>query len=163
MTRHRTSAGIALLCVAAAVGLAGCGGGTDTTVSARNVSGVGTVLVDQAGHALYSPEQEADGTILCTATCASIWIPLGVPSGQMSPTATDDLASRVGVVKRPDGSEQVTFDGKPLYTFVEDRSPGAVTGNGFEDSFGATSFTWRVVGPGPVSTGTTPGTQGYGY
>jgi hypothetical protein len=34
-----------------------------STVSARVVDGVGTVLVDAHGAALYTPDQEADGTL----------------------------------------------------------------------------------------------------
>jgi hypothetical protein len=48
----------------------------------------------------------------------------------------------------------VTFDGKPLYTFVQD-SPGQATGNGVMDSFGGTSFTWSaaMTGGAPASSG----------
>jgi hypothetical protein len=38
-----------------------------------------------------------------------------------------------------------------------------VTGNGFADTFGGTSFTWRVAAPGPVSGGSTSTGGGYGY
>ena len=47
-------------------------------------------------------------------------------------------------VKRPDGTSQVTFNGKLLYTFYED-SPGEVGGDGFDDAFGGMKFTWHVV------------------
>jgi predicted lipoprotein with Yx(FWY)xxD motif len=168
MTAFKTYASIALLSLVTAVGLAACGGGSSSTgssaagdVSTKDVSGVGTVLVDAKGQALYSPEQEASGKILCTDSCTSIWVPLDLPSGQTAATAPDGIGSRLGVVTRPDGSKQVTFDGKPLYTFVEDGSPGTVTGNGAKDSFGGTSFTWHVVSPGSTTTGGT-GT-GYGY
>ena len=50
-----------------------------------------------------------------------------------------------------EGGSQVTFGGKPLYTFVQD-SPGQVTGNGVTDSFGGTSFTWTVASTGQVSS-----------
>jgi predicted lipoprotein with Yx(FWY)xxD motif len=57
----------------------------------------------------------------------------------------------------------VTYERKPLYTFAEDPSPGEVTGNGFADDFGGTSFTWHVAAPGSVSGGTTSTEGGYGY
>lgn len=57
----------------------------------------------------------------------------------------------------------MTYEGKPLYTFAEDPSPGEVTGNGFADDFGGTSFTWHVAAPGSVSGGTTSTEGGYGY
>ena len=74
----------------------------------------------------------------------------------------------VGTVKRPDGEQQVTFRGRPLYTFTEE-GPGQLTGDGFKDSFGGTSFTWRAVfapgGAPPASSTTTApaGSSGYGY
>ena len=74
-------------------------------------------------------------------------------------------AGNVGVVKRPDGTRQVTLDGMPLYTFVQD-SPGQITGDGFQDKFGGMSFTWHVVlAGGSKGTGTTAaGSSGsYGY
>ena len=68
---------------------------------------------------------------------------------------------------RPDGTSQVTFGGKALYSFVQD-SPGKVTGNGVSDSFGGTSFTWTAATTGATSadssstsTGSSSGGGGY--
>ena len=91
--------------------------------------------------ALYSPDQEANGKVLCTGACESFWKPLEPGTG--APTAESGVA-RLAVIMRPDGSQQVTDDGKPLYTFSED-SPGKVTGNDFSDDFGGQQFTWHVV------------------
>jgi predicted lipoprotein with Yx(FWY)xxD motif len=136
--------------------------GSGETVSVVDVSGVGDVLVDAQGDALYSPDQEAGGKVLCTDSCAAIWVPLTIPSGE-EPTGPSEVSSQLGVVKRPDGTEQVTFDEKPLYTFVEDSEPGTVTGDGLTDAFGGTSFTWHVAATGPVSSGSTSTGGSYGY
>ena len=101
-------------------------------------------LVDSRGDALYTPDQEASGKILCTGSCESIWMPL-MATGSMQPTASADVTGKVGTVKRPDGSEQVTLNGAPLYTFAEDGGPGNVTGDGVSDQFDGQSFTWHVV------------------
>ena len=106
-----------------------------------SVDGVGTVLVDSNGDALYSPSQEANGMIQCTGSCAQIWKPLTAAG---APTGSADVTGKLGTVKRPDGTEQVTLDGAPLYTFTED-SPGQVNGDGFQDSFGGKDFTWHVL------------------
>jgi predicted lipoprotein with Yx(FWY)xxD motif len=51
------------------------------------------------------------------------------------------------VAERPDGTRQVTLDGRRLYTFVQDE-PGEVTGDGFSDAFDGQQFTWHVVSVG---------------
>ncbi len=89
-------------------------------------------------------------------------------------TAASGVSGKLGTVKRPDGSTQVTLDGAPLYTFTEDPGPGQATGDGVMDSFGGQSFTWHVVSAGGAagSSATTPstttssgsgGNSSYGY
>jgi predicted lipoprotein with Yx(FWY)xxD motif len=113
------------------------GTGSDT-VSTKSVSGVGTVLVDSKGNVLYSNNQDTGSKMACTASCQTIWPALMASGGQ--PTSSDSaVQAKLGVA-----NGQVTFDGKPLYTFVED-SPGQATGNGFMDSFDGTSFTWTAA------------------
>jgi predicted lipoprotein with Yx(FWY)xxD motif len=139
------------------------GGGSPTdTVSLASISGVGKVLVNAHGFALYSPVQEKGGTIRCTGSCTSIWLPLTTKGTPSAP-----VGLQVGTVMRPDGKTQVTFNGKPLYTFAEDRSPKSVSGNGVSDNFGGKSFTWHVASPGKTSSGGSGGSGGgrysYGY
>jgi len=135
--------------------------GSAVTVAAKQVDGVGKVLVDSSGNALYSPDQETNGMILCTDSCTTIWKPLTATG---TPTAGSGVAA-LSVVDRPDGSKQVAADGKPLYTFVQDKA-GQVTGNGASDQFGGQSFTWHAVlanGSGASApAATTPATSG-GY
>ena len=144
--------------IAAAVALAACGGGgssgassatgsttSSKTVSVRQLPDIGSVLVDQSGKALYSSDLEASGKIVCDdPACNAFWKPLTLSAGR--PTASAD-AGRLGVITRPDGSRQVTVNGKPLYTFSED-SPGKATGNNFTDDFDGHHFTWNVVQAG---------------
>lgn len=149
----------------AAVAIAACGGtgggsaakGSNTTVSAHKIGGAGTVLVDSAGMALYSPAQEKGGKIVCTGSCTSIWKPLTIASGK--PTGPGGL----GIVKRSDGTRQVTAGGRPLYTFAQDQA-GQATGNGASDSFGGHSFTWHVItsAGAPAAAGGGSSSQGGG-
>jgi predicted lipoprotein with Yx(FWY)xxD motif len=146
--------------VVAVVALAACGGGGGsnssamssngtTTVSVEKIGDSGSVLVDSAGKALYASDQEAANSgVVCTDMCTSFWMPLTIGSG--APTG-DGVAGKLGVFKRPDGTRQVTFDGKRLYTFAQD-SPGEVTGDGFSDAFGGQQFTWHVVKVGGTSS-----------
>ena len=135
-------------------------GMAQATVSVRQVPGVGNVYTDAQGRSLYSPVQEAMGKVLCTGPCTTIWLPLTAPSSG-SPTKASSVMGTVNVITRPDGSKQVTLNGAPLYRFFQDTRPGDVTGNGLMDSFGGTSFTWRLEsGSGATNT---PGSRGSGY
>jgi predicted lipoprotein with Yx(FWY)xxD motif len=164
MRTKTTYTALAALVAVVVLVIAACGGGggngaeesasgsTDaaTTVSVSSADDVGDVLVDEDGSALYASDEEADGMVVCVDSCASIWVPLTLDGGQ--PTGSDSLGNDLGVLTRPDGSRQVTFDGRPLYSFVEDTGPGVVTGNGFSDKFGDQPFTWHVATPTGVST-----------
>jgi predicted lipoprotein with Yx(FWY)xxD motif len=136
----------------------GCGGGdageqesasSDVTVSVANVEGVGDVLVDAEGAALYASEQESNGVVRCVGSCAAIWLPLTVEG---APTGGEELEADLGVVERDDGTRQVSFDRRPLYTFIEDTAEGVVTGNGLSDSFDEQELTWHVMTPDGPST-----------
>jgi predicted lipoprotein with Yx(FWY)xxD motif len=115
------------------------GGGQ--TVAVKSIDGIGDVLVDADGKALYASDVESDGKVHCTDGCTSFWEPLTLDSG--TPTAADGVG-KLGVVKRADGARQVTADGKLLYTFTQD-SAGEVEGNGFSDDFDGEHFTWNAV------------------
>jgi predicted lipoprotein with Yx(FWY)xxD motif len=134
--------------------------GTAQTVALAKVSGVGQVLVDSKGFALYSPKQDSSRMIRCTGSCTSIWVPLTVKG---SPSADSSVAGKLGTVMRPDGRKQVTFDGKPLYTFVEDSSPKTVNGNGASDQFGGVHFNWKVASVGTTTPKPSSGGSGGGY
>jgi predicted lipoprotein with Yx(FWY)xxD motif len=171
--------GAAVAAVAAALLLAACGGGagsngnasgamgsgsSGTTVSSEQIGDAGTVLVDSDGKALYASNEEKGGKVLCTDdACLAFWKPLTISGG--APTGSS-LPGKLGVAQRPDGTRQVTYDGKLLYSFNEDQ-PGEVTGDGFMDAFGGQQFTWHVVqsngsvGSSGSSGGTNTGPFGY--
>lgn len=138
------------------------GGGGASTVSVQSIAGAGKVLVDAQGDALYFNEEDAHGTIACTASCTSIWPPLTI-SGTAAPTAGAGVSGALGVVMRPDGGRQVTWNGKPLYTFAQDGA-GEATGDGARDSFGGTDFRWHAAGKAATGSSGGGGSRGgYGY
>jgi predicted lipoprotein with Yx(FWY)xxD motif len=163
------------LMLAAAAMLAACGGGgggaTAATssgggaISVMDIGGAGKVLVDSSGQALYASDQEAAaGKVLCTGACNSFWVPVTMKGG--SPD-TGSVPGKLGTIKRPDGSLQVTYNGKPLYTFTQDQA-GQVTGDGFQDAFDGQHFTWHVVSVGNGGSGSGGSTSsggggGYSY
>jgi predicted lipoprotein with Yx(FWY)xxD motif len=126
------------------------------TVSAEQISGSGNVLVDSKGEALYANDQEKNGMPLCSGACLSFWIPLTLHGGM---PRSGSLGGKLGVVKRPGGAKQVTFDGKLLYTFYLDK-PGKVSGDGFNDAFGGRHFTWHVVHANGTTSSTGSGQPG---
>jgi predicted lipoprotein with Yx(FWY)xxD motif len=131
------------------------------TIAAKSLGSAGSVLVDASGRPLYVNDQERAGSVLCTGDCLSFWSPVTV-SG--TPQA-GSLPGTLGVVTRKNGTRQVTYDGKLLYSFTLD-SPGKVTGDGFRDAFGGQRFTWHVVhGNGAISSGATsvPASPPQGY
>jgi predicted lipoprotein with Yx(FWY)xxD motif len=88
-----------------------------------------TVLTTTKGRTLYSLSAETNGRFICTGACAaSTWHPLVVPSG-VKPTGPVKL----GTIERPEGKTQVTFKGRPLYSFSGDSKTGDVNGEGIKD------------------------------
>jgi predicted lipoprotein with Yx(FWY)xxD motif len=88
------------------------------------------VLAAANGHTLYSLSVEKKGRFVCTKSsgCLTLWKPLLVPNGGsvVGPV-------KLGSIKRPDGGRQVTYGGRPLYTFAQDSGPGKANGEGFKD------------------------------
>ena len=90
---------------------------------------LGTVLVDSNGMTLYTSSGDTKpGTSSCSGSCATIWPPLAATG---TPTYGAGLtASKFTVITRSDGSKQIAYNGKPLYTFTSDTAAGDTTGQG---------------------------------
>jgi predicted lipoprotein with Yx(FWY)xxD motif len=146
-------AGVALIA-------AGCGGGGGTgssgagyaaagkpiiaaqagTISMRH-TGLGNVLVDSHGRTLYLFEKDRGMTSSCAGACASIWPPVTATGKPGAGTGLS--ATKIGLVKRSDGTMQVSYGGHPLYAYVGDAKPGDTKGEGL-NQFGAK---WYVLAP----------------
>jgi len=97
-----------------------------------------TVLTNLRGITLYSLSAESNGKFICKGSCLKDWHPLVVAAG-VKPTGPVKL----GTIKRPDnGRRQVTFGGRPLYTFDEDEKAGDAKGEGIKDV-----GTWHAATP----------------
>ena len=83
----------------------------------------GKVLADEKGMTLYTFDKDEAGKSNCTGQCAQNWPPAMAPADAKP---IGDLT----LVKRDDGSMQWADNGKPLYTFIQDKKPGDVTGDG---------------------------------
>jgi predicted lipoprotein with Yx(FWY)xxD motif len=150
----RHSMKVALTIGAAALGVAGCGGSDEESVSAgatgasAGIVSVASVdgndlLADSEGRTLYTAAVEKDGKILCVDACTSFWEPV-VASPDQAETAAAELGADLGIVARPEGEQQLTFDGLPLYTFAEEDA-GELEGDGFVDDFQGTHFEWEAA------------------
>jgi predicted lipoprotein with Yx(FWY)xxD motif len=108
-------------------------------VSIGRAAGVGKVLVDGKGRTLYlfEKDKKGSGKSTCSGACAKAWPPL-VTKGK--PVAGAGVSSsKLGTIKRADGTTQVTYNGWPLYGFVEDHKAGEATGTGVT-AFGGAWF-----------------------
>jgi predicted lipoprotein with Yx(FWY)xxD motif len=147
---------------------------SSVTVSAKNVPGVGTVLVNGQGRTLYMLTSEKGGKITCTTSngCIKFWPEINLPSGTTAAKAGAGVQqSLLGTVKGAAGTE-VTYNGWPLYTFVGDSAAGVAKGQG-QTSFGGTWYVLNSSG-NPVTAKVTSGGSaaspsksssggGYGY
>ena len=116
-------------------------------VDMASVSKFGKVLVDQKGLALYvDTANKPPKDWPCKGACLTVWPPLVLTKGQSKPVAGKGVTG-LGVVKGPSG-EQVTWHGKPLYTFVRD-SKGKVLGQGIVQD-----GTWKVAQTAASASGT---------
>lgn len=90
---------------------------------------------------VYMFEADKGTTSSCSGACAKVWPPV-TTSG--APTAAGSAVSAdLGTTKRPDGSEQVTYKGHPLYFYDDDKDSGDAYGQGSK-AFGAG---WYVLKP----------------
>ena len=80
----------------------------------------GRVLATRSGQALYWWSRERDGRVRCTGSCARAWPPLVVRAGVRIPATLSGVKGRFGIVRRPDGRRQVTYQGLPLYSYAHE-------------------------------------------
>ena len=112
-------------------------------VSLGSVGKLGMVLVDSEGMTLYDFDKDKGGKSSCYGPCAEGWPPM-LTEGE--PTVGNGaVASKLGTTERKDGTMQVTYDGHPLYTFVEDKKPGEANGNDVK-AFGASWYALKGSG-----------------
>lgn len=131
-----------------AAGGSASGASSSATVSAKNVPGVGTVLVNSQGRTLYMLTTEKGGKITCTASsgCLHAWPETDLPSGATAAKAGSGVkASLLGTVKGATGQMEVTYNGWPLYTFIGDSSAGTAKGQALTN-FGGTWYVLNTAG-----------------
>jgi predicted lipoprotein with Yx(FWY)xxD motif len=111
-----------------------------TTVQTQNTS-IGTVLANSSSKTLYVLDGDSPNGSKCTGACTTPWPPVTLASG--NPVAPAGLPGTLAVVTRDDGGRQVTYNGRPLYTFARDAQAGDTVGEGV-NAFGGV---WHAVKP----------------
>lgn len=119
----------------------------ESPITTANDAEEGEYLIDGRGLALYLFKADTKGTatreavVTCIEDCLFTWPPLLVAETPVRAGAVrPDL---LGTVKLPDGTLQATYNGWPLYYFIDDYAPGDINGHDIE-SFGEE---WYLVGP----------------
>ncbi|MGH2953294.1 MAG: COG4315 family predicted lipoprotein [Solirubrobacterales bacterium] len=106
----------------------------------------GDVLFDSDRRAIYYFDKESGPTSECYGDCAVAWPPVLTKGEPQAGGGAE--AKLLGTTERDDGSTQVTYDGRPLYYYVDDPQ-GQILCHNVEEFGGL----WLAVEPGgaPVS------------
>ena len=134
----------------------------------ENTSAGAAVAAQMANgyRSLYVLTYDPPGGTSCTGACAAIWPPLLTDrEAAAGPGVNRD---QIGILQRPDGTRQVTYNGHPVYMFAFDMGAGAASGltNGeyYPDQFAR--GVWYLLGPsgitnpGPLAVGSMQSAQG---
>ena len=138
--------------------LAACGGGGGSSVappmkntpnqnSSGNSGNLSTTtlkgapgFINGSGFTVYVFDLDLTdpGHSLCNSGngCSQNWPPV-------APSAGAKLSGQFSMITRDDGSQQLTYAGRPLYTFAFDKAAGQTNGDGLNE-FGGT---WHIARP----------------
>ena len=177
MIRHRNTlfAGTVLASLALVAAACGSSGGSSASSSPSSTTkpassnsaspstvavaktSLGKVLVDAQGRTLYQFGADMGTTSACSGACAQNWPPLmvsGTPTG-----GNGAKASLVATTTRSGGTQQVTYNGHPVYLFVGDHKAGDTNGQGL-NAFGGT---WSALTSAGGQVAAPSGGSGSGY
>jgi predicted lipoprotein with Yx(FWY)xxD motif len=116
---------------------AAAGGALTLTVATSATAG--KYLAGADGKTLYVFSPDTPNKSACSGSCATNWPPLTVAAGGSAPTATGATGT-LATFARDDGTMQVSYNGKPLYYFVNDKAAGDTNGQGVAGK-------WTVAAP----------------
>lgn len=134
-------------------------GGNAVTISLQSGH-----LVSSDGRALYTNSVDTATKFGCNGGCLTEWPPVVGAVTVGSGVDKEDF----GVAKRADGTMQVTYYGKPIYEFAEDKSASDTKGSGLSED----GITWALAKPdnapatslsSSATSSSTSGGGGYGY
>ena len=152
-TNARTANRVAFALVAASAGVLGAlalpvvsgASSSPTTIEVSQNKTWGPTLTLKDGDTLYRLTKDAPNKSDCSGTCATIWVPVLLATGQKAPVGIG--VAHLGSFVRAGGARQVTYEGIPLYRFTGDKRAGQVTGN-VKDTWGQ----WWSINPKSPTT-----------
>ena len=110
----------------------------EAQLSVVNDPALGEILVGNNGMTLYMFTKDEPNKVNCAGDCLVKWPPLLTQGEPVLSEGVDE--SLVGTADLPDGSKIVTYNGMPLYYWVNDKAAGDTTGQGV-------GGVWYVVSP----------------
>ena len=114
------------------------GGSYELTV-AKSAS-LGDYVAGEDGMTLYTFDPDtAPNKSTCNGDCATTWPPFVLETGETA-TAGAGISGTIATFARDDGSTQVSYNGKPVYYFKNDKAAGDTNGEGVAGK-------WHVVKP----------------
>jgi predicted lipoprotein with Yx(FWY)xxD motif len=93
------------------------GGGAGITIKTSD-SQFGQVLFDGDEQAIYYFDKESGSKSECYGECAAAWPPVLTEGDPQAGSGAQ--AGLLGTTQRNDGTTQVTYDGHPLYYYIDD-------------------------------------------
>jgi predicted lipoprotein with Yx(FWY)xxD motif len=110
-------------------------------ITAATSATLGKFLAGEDGMTLYtfSPDTTPDKST-CNGGCATAWPPFMLEDDETA-TAGDGVTGKIATFARDDGTKQVSYNGKPLYYFQNDKAAGDTNGEGAGDG------KWHVAKP----------------
>jgi predicted lipoprotein with Yx(FWY)xxD motif len=110
--------------------------GGDAAVATTSL---GAVVVDGKGMTAYYYDNDTanSGASSCTGECAGLWP--AIESSSTTPQVSG-ITGTVATITGVDGGNQITINGRPIYTFANDKAAGDVNGQGVLG-------VWYVVSP----------------
>jgi predicted lipoprotein with Yx(FWY)xxD motif len=111
------------------------------TIEVRETEPYGEHLIAEEEHSIYLFTGDRENESTCYDACALAWPPV-LSEGE--PVAGEGVdAAKLGTTERKDETLQVTYNGAPLYYFIQDSAPGDTTGQRNLGFGGA----WHLVSP----------------
>jgi predicted lipoprotein with Yx(FWY)xxD motif len=112
------------------------------SLAVRTLPNVGAVLVNAEGHTLYTFVPDQHSKVTCVSSCAAVWPPLKLASGETA-AGPPQLKASLSSDADPEGGRVVTYAGWPLYTYATDGAAGQDNGQAIEANGGR----WYVIAP----------------